>query len=352
MYTTTNNPQDGDGMSDTLIGVIIGGIIASVTPIITLFINNWRWRYEKKLERLKEERQRLEKKFEEILGKIVKGMTEDKFPIEMVSEMMVLMPKDVFDKFENWIKEEDKTPEKAKFLIMEISVAMKKHLAWIDNQIEDLVTVRTRTKTIRKKLKISLIILLIILIGVCGVLLNNYLSNNNLFFYAKGTKDKAFLNSTWKMTPKEIERANNTFLSETTNVFSLLFAPEITNKKRFKELVQEDLYLWGEKAKVKYEFFDNMLYEYYVSLTAYNLEKTHKEIFQTLRTKFGTNKEIKDKREDLIYYFEWESDKQKVSYWIGKNKEKDSYYVGIKALYQPFYRQIEELVKKEKQEYF
>ena len=352
MYIATNNLQDGDRMSSTLMAVIIGGIIASITPIITLFINHRRWRIEQKLESLREERRRLEKKFEEIVKRILKSMEGGKYPIDMVSDMMVLMPKDAFDIFNKWLEEEDKTPKKGNEVALEISIAMKKHLVSIDKEIEDLLTVRTWTRAISKKLKISLIISLIILIGVCGLLLNNYLSSNNLLLYATGTNDKAFLNSRWKMSPKEVERANNTFLAETADPFFLLFVPKITNKKRFKEFVQEDVSLWGEKVKVEYSFFDNILYEYYVSLTANDVEETHKKIFQSLSAKLEGSKEIKNKREDLIYDLEWESDKQKVSYWMGKNKEKDSYYVGIRAVYQPFYRQIEELAKKEEQEYF
>lgn len=339
-------------MSDTLIGVIIGGIIASITPIITLFINNRRWRYEKRLERLKEERQRREKMYTDTLNKLSQAMAEESYPLDMISDMMILMPKDIFDRFQQWIDEKEKTVSKGKSTVLDVALLMKKHLSEIDKQIEELVAVSVRVRTIQKKLKISLIILLVILIGVCGLLLNNYLSNNNLFLYATGTNDKAFLNSRWKMSPKEIERANSTVLSETTDSFSLLFVPKISDKKRFKEFTQEGLSLWGEEVKVQYSFFDNILYEYYISLNTHNLEETHKEILETLRTKFGTSKEIKEKREDVIYLFEWESDKQKISYWIVKNKEKNNYHVGIRTVYQPFYRQIEELAKKEKQEYF
>ena len=39
-------------MSDALLGVIIGGLIASVGPLVTLYANNRKWKHEKTLARL------------------------------------------------------------------------------------------------------------------------------------------------------------------------------------------------------------------------------------------------------------------------------------------------------------
>jgi hypothetical protein len=127
----------------------------------------------------------------------------------------------------------------------------------------------------------------------------------------------------------------------------------VTNQSRFKEFVQKDVFLWGHTAEIYYKFFDNMLYEYYISLTAYDQERPHKEILETLRKKFGEEKEIDKKLKIAIYdtpAFRWESEKQKISYRMGKYKDK--YYIGIRAEYQPFYKQIEEIAKKEKKDYF
>jgi hypothetical protein len=183
-----------------------------------------------------------------------------------------------------------------------------------------------------------------------GVIVNAYLSENNLFVYATGTSDKAFLKATWKMSPREIERANNASLSNSDML--LVFIPDVTNLGRFKALVQKDVFLWGHLAQVEYAFFDNMLYEYYISLTAYDSEKSHKEILETLRAQFGEDKEVEKKRADIIHSFDWEAEKQTISYWMGKNEGKKSYYVGIRAKYKPFYKQIEEVARIEKKGYF
>src|SRR5438552_12302723 len=102
-------------------------------------------------------------------------------------------------------------------------------------------------------------------------------------FLLLGLKDKAFLNATWKMSPQEIERANETTLVPGANdIFSFLFAPEVTNRKRFMEMDQKDASLWGHDAEINYLFFDNQLYEYNISLTAYDANNPYNEILATL----------------------------------------------------------------------
>jgi hypothetical protein len=202
----------------------------------------------------------------------------------------------------------------------------------------------------RKKLSLLRITSLIAISAVCGVFLNIFLSENNFFIYATGTKDKAFLNTTWKMSPREIERANKTSLSSSESL--LLFTPEVTNKSRFKALVQKNAYLWGRLVQVEYSFFDDMLYEYYISLTAYDLEKPHNEILATLTEEFGVGKEIEEKRADLIHSHEWDTEKQLISYWMGKNEGEKFFYIGIRAVNKPFYKNIEEIAKNERKVYF
>lgn len=205
--------------------------------------------------------------------------------------------------------------------------------------------------TIGKKLRLFGIAALTAVIAICGVLLNSYLSDNNLFIYATGTDDKAFLNATWKMSPRELERINNTTLSPADSIL-LLFTPEILNPDRFKALVQKDVFLWGYRAKVQYTFFDNMLYEYYVPLTTSDPNKPHNEILETLRGQFGDGNKDDEKRADLVYNFKWETEKQTISYWMGKNEGQESYYIGIRAVHKPFYEQIEEVANNEKKRYF
>lgn len=206
--------------------------------------------------------------------------------------------------------------------------------------------------TMRRKLKIFGIVTLIVLIAVCGGIVNKYLSGRHLFIYATGTSDKAFLNATWKMSPQEIERVNRTSLSDSPTWFLIPLELEVTDQGRHKAFVQKDVSLWGRNAEIDYQFFDNMLYGYDISFTAYNLDEPHKEILETLRGQFGAGKEEERKRADIIYRFEWDTEKQTVSYHMWKDEKEKSYHVNIRALYKPFYRQIEEIAKNEKKAYF
>ncbi len=204
----------------------------------------------------------------------------------------------------------------------------------------------------RNKFKVLGITTLVVLTVISGILVNAYLAKNYLFIYSTGTSDKAVLNTTWKMSQQEIERANKTTLSAPDIDLSGLGAPEVINQNRFRELVQKNVFLWGHISEIKYSFFDNKFYEYYISLTAYEQEHPYKEILETLRSQFGTGKEVEKKRADIIHSFEWDTEKQSISYWIMSNEDKKTYHVGMRAVYKPFYRQIEEIAHSEKKNVF
>jgi hypothetical protein len=56
--------------------VIIGGLIASVAPVCAIFLDTRRWKLEKQLERLKEERSRLEQLLSETLPRLAEAMAK------------------------------------------------------------------------------------------------------------------------------------------------------------------------------------------------------------------------------------------------------------------------------------
>jgi gas vesicle protein len=129
-------------MSEALIGVVIGGIIASVTPIITIISNHKKWKKEQKIEYLKQKRDRLEKTFKKSYQKILEGYEKDSFSMDAISDFMITLPKKVSEKFDEFMNFEcDKLdPEKKKleekFKLLDISVLMKKELVKIDESIE------------------------------------------------------------------------------------------------------------------------------------------------------------------------------------------------------------------------
>lgn len=125
-------------MPDAVIGVIIGGLIAWVAPLLTLRHSERRWRFEAKLDYLRLERDRFEKLYEANLEIFGKGMMENTYSSSMMADVLVLMPKEIGEIFEAWMKEKDKTELKKKYVYMEMAAAMKRDLVRRDSEIRGL----------------------------------------------------------------------------------------------------------------------------------------------------------------------------------------------------------------------
>jgi len=257
-------------------------------------------------------------------------------------------------------------------------------------------------------------ITIILFLGVLGIgiyKLNLHLKNEYLLIYATGTNEKAFLNSTWKMSPKEIERANKTNLLHNLksdhyilSLISILDFPKILNGDRYSAWIQKNVLLWGEtNVVVIYYFFDNMLLKYDIKLEDYYFEQIPSDIILTLRSTFGnekkatmkqhpgfadldelkipqyarrkkqssanpseieiTGKDINLKHEKYPYSFVyvWETQNQFVT--LTKRKSRDFcleynfdncyyYNILIKAKYKNLYKEIEEIARQEREDYF
>ncbi len=126
-------------MSEALIGVLIGGIIASIAPIATLYFESLKWKKDSQLEYLKLERERLRTLFEDILDELSKAMAENRYPSQMISEITVSMSKEISETFISFMEDEDKTDFTCRSFYMEMSVEMKKFLKEIDDKIANLV---------------------------------------------------------------------------------------------------------------------------------------------------------------------------------------------------------------------
>ncbi len=125
-------------MSDTLIGVIIGGLIGSIAPFSTLVLGHFRWKRESKLEYLKSERVRLEGLFEKTLEQFAEGMKANSYSSDMSSDIMILMPSEVTERFLDFMRDEEKTELKCKHAYM--ALEMKKALSSVDTEIRKLVS--------------------------------------------------------------------------------------------------------------------------------------------------------------------------------------------------------------------
>lgn len=125
-------------MSDTLYGVIIGGLIASIAPLFSLVMEQKKTRRTERLMFLRDKRAQLEQAFTEAEAKLDTGLDHDQFEPGMVFDFMRLFPKNVYEAFDAMMLEKDRTPDKLKHHYHEIVSEMKTALAEVDRQIEKI----------------------------------------------------------------------------------------------------------------------------------------------------------------------------------------------------------------------
>ena len=115
-------------MSDTLLGVIIGGLIASITPIVMIILDHRRWQRQSKIEQLRFDQRRLERIFRGNLKRFSKAITENSYPSDMIMDFILTMPQEVSTKFKEFLADPNKTDEKCKKAYINVVSSMKKNL--------------------------------------------------------------------------------------------------------------------------------------------------------------------------------------------------------------------------------
>mgnify|MGYP001819034078 FL=1 len=138
-------------MADILIGVVLGGVIASITPIVMLILDHRRWQRESKLEHLRSERQKLEKIFRESLKRFSKAIAENNYASDMIMDFLLTMPKEISIKFKEFLADPNKTDSRTKKAYMGIVLSMKKTLSDMDNKIENIIFQKPKFKNPFKK---------------------------------------------------------------------------------------------------------------------------------------------------------------------------------------------------------
>lgn len=126
-------------MSDALFGVLIGGLIGWVAPLLTLRYGERRWRFETKLAHLKAERERFEKLYDEALKLFGEGAAINSYSTPMIADFLVLFPKEIGDIFEKHMGHKEKTDESIRGTVFELAGAMKKDLRDRDEEIRKLL---------------------------------------------------------------------------------------------------------------------------------------------------------------------------------------------------------------------
>jgi type II secretory pathway pseudopilin PulG len=127
-------------MPDILLGVIIGGLIASISPIIMIIFDHRRWQRQAALQQRRLERKRLEKVFRENLKRFSKAISENSYPSDMIMDFILNMPGGVSTKFEEFLANPNKTDATCKKAYINVVSSMKKSLADIDHEIERIIS--------------------------------------------------------------------------------------------------------------------------------------------------------------------------------------------------------------------
>jgi len=126
-------------MSEALLGVIIGGAIAILTPVINIILEQKRWKKVKRIDYLHNQKMELEKRFKEIGKKLDECMLRNSYPCDMLAMFMEYFPKTVYDAFDSMMcdKTKNKIQEKISFHLLNIQRAMHKALRDIEEKIEN-----------------------------------------------------------------------------------------------------------------------------------------------------------------------------------------------------------------------
>ena len=224
-----------------------------------------------------------------------------------------------------------------------------------------------------KKLFLYALFFLVVIILVVGAgYLNYYLKTNNYLFYATGTNEKAFINSTWEMSVDEVVRANNAELIKGGALTCLLGIIEFDSiEHRILCYEDDDASLFGNKAEVIYFFFDNRLFEFNLSIPVYGYADVSK-LLKQLEHRFGEGYSqdagVNPSYEHAQNYErEWTTDKEKVKFNLffpSKNQLQDEDYsfegtevsgsprVFLNVIYLPMVKKIEDENEIEESSYF
>jgi hypothetical protein len=126
-------------MSEALIGVVLGGLIAWVAPLVTLHYSERKWKMELLVAHLTSERDRAETMYERVLADFGKAMVENSYPSNMTSDLLVFAPKDVLDVFTSFMADKPKTEEKCKSAYLALAAAMKRDLRSRELEVRELL---------------------------------------------------------------------------------------------------------------------------------------------------------------------------------------------------------------------
>jgi len=128
-------------MSETLLAVIIGGVLGGGFSMVVLIVEHHRWKKEFKIQYLQAERRRREEQCEKIRNHFSEGLATGKWSAQLVSEWILRLPKEVGSricKTCQGINFDQTSTEEKKNLYVEVVCILGEFMAEIDKEIEKL----------------------------------------------------------------------------------------------------------------------------------------------------------------------------------------------------------------------
>jgi hypothetical protein len=125
-------------MSETLWGVLIGGVIGWIVPIAHSITEFRKWKRERRYAVLKEKRDRREKLYDDLIEKIAQGMQEKSYDITMIASILKLCPGSVTKAFDAMMLEKNGDESKKKSRYLDLCVALKADIAEIEHEMETI----------------------------------------------------------------------------------------------------------------------------------------------------------------------------------------------------------------------
>jgi hypothetical protein len=122
---------------DQVLNILLGAVIASIVPIITLIVGHEKWKKEKRIEILRLKHDKLERMYSEILLKLSEALEDMTWNSDTTSKVSVYGSKLVRDTYFDFVKIEDKDELKKKQFYLNMCNACHKHLNEIHKKIEE-----------------------------------------------------------------------------------------------------------------------------------------------------------------------------------------------------------------------
>ena len=126
-------------MSEVLLGVILGGLIGSIAPVAQIVQSQLQWKRDARLSLLKERRGAMEAKIAGIVAGLSEALQGDTISSDLTSDIEVLLAGDASKIFDMFLSHGDLSPEARRAFHFEMTMALKRALAALDGEIDEML---------------------------------------------------------------------------------------------------------------------------------------------------------------------------------------------------------------------